>query len=724
MFLEDPSAVEDGGWADTGLTPYSEYDTLGYIYNYGRTYATLELNRWALDGTQEVIPEGGGYTEQGVVLDRLSDGEGNFTDPPMLTRTFTKDHALHGLTLTFDSRCGDWPTSLTIRFYRGGELVDEQTADVTTQTAVILTEQDYVDGAEILFNTALPYHRPRVEYVLYGLQVSYNGSNLTTLTQSHDVDPISRRLPKETASVTLIDYSNTYDPDNPAGFFRYIEEKARLRIQHGYTVAAGNVEWIDPDEYLLDGKPNVANHKAVFTATGMIGSLTDTFYKSKLGTKNLYDMAEEVLLDAGLTLTASGGHPWVIDDSLKTMYTDAVLPIDTHMNCLQLIAHAARCTLYTDDENIIHIEPFGVTVKGIYAGVWEDNGETWYSEWDTVDSGNDGTLPFASLELNRWALNGSMDIISADSPEGRGYVSGGMMGADGTPATAPLFSKTFNVSHDLSVLALQFDNLAGLFPHTVQVRYYKGDELVDTRTEEVLDSTTYIYSDAANDCTGIEVCMLDGLPYHRFRVSKVYYREDDFTLDFNTISVDSLETTKVDKLKAVTVAVYHYAQTGQEGKLHESTTTGETLHVEFGSVVTGLNISVSGGTLVSSTIYGRAVDLVLSAGTKTVTINGYNLEETSTLYTREVSSTGETDAEENPLITNLTMAQALAEHIAAYLTMRNTYDVAYRGNPELETQDIIGLQTDYTHEMDALILVDKITYNGALSGELKVKGLI
>jgi hypothetical protein len=300
-----------------------------------------------------------------------------------------------------------------------------------------------------------------------------------------------------------------------------------------------------------------------------------------------------------------------------------------------------------------------------------------------------------------------------------------MMGVDGTPETAPLFSKTFNASHDLSVLALQFDNLAGLFPHTIKVRYYKGDALADTRTVTVLDSTAYIYSDAANDCTGIEVCMLDGLPYQRFRVSKVYYREDDFTLDFNTISVDSLETTKVDKLKAVTVAIYHYAQTAQEEKLHESTTTEESLHVEFSGVVTGLKINVSGGTLISSTIYGRAIDLALSSGgTKTVTITGYNMEESSTLYTREVSSTGEVDVEKNPLISNLTTAQALAEHIAAYLTMRNTYNVTYRGNPELETQDIIGLQTDYTHEMDALILVDKITYNGALSGELKVKGLI
>ena len=86
--------------------------------------------------------------------------------------------------------------------------------------------------------------------------------------------------------------------------------------------------------------------------------------------------------------------------------------------------------------------------------------------------------------------------------------------------------------------------------------------------------------------------------------------------------------------------------------------------------------------------------------------------------------TGEVDKEENPLITNDSMCLALANHVKNYLQMRNTYDADYRGNPEMEVGDIIGLQTRYTNEMDALILVDEISFNGSLSGKMKVKGLI
>ena len=61
-----------------------------------------------------------------------------------------------------------------------------------------------------------------------------------------------------------------------------------------------------------------------------------------------------------------------------------------------------------------------------------------------------------------------------------------------------------------------------------------------------------------------------------------------------------------------------------------------------------------------------------------------------------VALDGEIDKEENPLITNDTMCAALADQVKKYLQMQNTYQTKYRGNPELEVGDVIGLQTLYT----------------------------
>ena len=720
----DTTAATDGEWESNGAASISEFETVDYAYQYGDTYVSLELNRWALDGKSLLVPTGEDV-QDGFISSLMSDAEGNFTTPPVITREFSLKHIFPGLTLTFDTRQQEWPLEVTADFYLNGEVVDTQTVSITSVQTTISTTATEVDKVTITFDRCLPYRRPRLENVLYGLNVQFVNKDIVSTQQKHDVDPLSRRLPTETMQFTILDYEHKYDPDNPAGIYAYVDKNSPIEIQFGYELPDGSVEWLKPDNYVLNAKPSAQNNQATFNGTGLIGSLTGTFYKSKLGSKSLYDMAQEVLLDAGLTLTEQGENPWEIDDALKDMFTTAALPIDTHMNCLQLIAHAACCRLYTDDDNIIHIRPFGVTVIGIYNGVWADNGHVWFSEWDTIDKGNTAENTYATFELNRWTLGGDSQIILPDSNAGqRGYISEAITGADGSFTNPPVFTKTFDVPHDLPVLAIRFDTVLNEFPGAVQVKYYHDDTLLDTQTAAIDSVEVYVSSNLAIECTKIEVTMIGNLPYRRGRVTKVYYRETDFTLDFTSIGENSQKISKIDELKSVSVARYSYTASNDTSTLYEGTTTETELHVEFSGLAQDVQISVSGGTLVSSNIYARAADLVLSSGTKTVTITGKTLTENSVVVSYPVAQSGEIDKEENPLITNDTMCQALANHVKSYLQMRNTYEASYRGNPEMEVGDIIGLQTLYTDEMDALILVDEITFDGSLSGKMTVKGLI
>lgn len=720
----DTTAATDGEWESNGAASISEFETVDYAYQYGDTYAALELNRWALDGKTLIVPTGEDV-QDGFISSLMSDAEGNFSTPPVITREFSLKHIFPGLTLTFDTRQQEWPLEVTADFYLNGEVVDTQTVSITSVQTTISTTATEVDKVTITFDRCLPYRRPRLENVLYGLNVQFVNKDIVSTQQKHDVDPLSRRLPTETMQFTILDYEHKYDPDNPAGIYAYVDKNSPIEIQFGYELPDGSVEWLKPDNYVLNAKPSAQNNQATFNGTGLIGSLTGTFYKSKLGSKSLYNMAEEVLLDAGLTLTEQGANPWEIDEALKDMFTTAALPIDTHMNCLQLIAHAACCRLYTDDDNIIHIRPFGVTVIGIYNGVWADNGHVWFSEWDTVEKGNTAENTYATFELNRWTLGGENQIILPDSNASqRGYISEAMTGADGSFTNPPVFTKTFDVPHDLPVLAIRFDTVLDEFPGSVQVKYYHDETLLDTQTAAINSVEVYVSSNLAIECTKIEVTMIGNLPYRRGRVTKVYYRETDFTLDFTSIGENSQKISKIDELKSVSVARYSYTASNDTSTLYEGTTTETELHVEFSGLAQDVHISVSGGTLVSSNIYARAADLVLSSGTKTVTITGKTLTENSVVVSYPVAQSGEIDKEENPLITNDMMCQALANHVKSYLQMRNTYEASYRGNPEMEVGDIIGLQTLYTDEMDALILVDEITFDGSLSGKMTVKGLI
>ena len=105
-------------------------------------------------------------------------------------------------------------------------------------------------------------------------------------------------------------------------------------------------------------------------------------------------------------------------------------------------------------------------------------------------------------------------------------------------------------------------------------------------------------------------------------------------------------------------------------------------------------------------------------------MTGKRVNESVSVVSFPASSEGAVDEEHNPLITSDALCAALAAHVKAYLHMRTTYDADYRGNPEIEVGDVIGLQTPYRDCVNALILTDEITFDGSLHGKLKVKALI
>lgn len=559
----DTTAAADSSYSDNGRMSFSDYDTMNYEYSYQRVpYAMLELNRWLLGGNSQLLPYSG-IAKEGYVGSELSNAEGSYDTPPKITVDFSTPHVFPGMTLTFDTRAEEWFHKICVTYFKsdGSNAVTE--VIVTDVTAVIEMSDENVTQVLIEFLEGLPYRRPRLERVSYGIEKQFYNDDIVSTKQKHDVDPLTRRLPKETFEFTILDFDRRYDPDNPSGVYKFIDVRSPISISFGYELDDKTIEWLSPDNYVLDGRPSVKNDRATFSGTGLVGGMSDIYYKDVVGEKTFYDMAVGVLRDAGLTPTSTGGEPWVVDESLKTMTSTAVLPIATHMECLQLIAHACRCKLYTDEKNIIHIEPF-------------------------------------------------------------------ILGADKT----------------------------------------------------------------------------------------------DFVVDFSTIGEKTQTLSKIEQLKAISVAKYALVPNATSETLYEGTTDETTLHIEFGEAAQDVTVSVTGGTVVSQAIYGRAVDLELSSGTKTIKVTGKTLRESSMVVTYKVGNEGEVDKEENPLITNDAMCNALAAHVNAYLVLRNTYDLSYRGNPELEVGDVITMQTLYTDAMDGLVLTDEIDFNGSLSGKLKVKGIV
>jgi len=55
--------------------------------------------------------------------------------------------------------------------------------------------------------------------------------------------------------------------------------------------------------------------------------------------------------------------------------------------------------------------------------------------------------------------------------------------------------------------------------------------------------------------------------------------------------------------------------------------------------------------------------------------------------------------------------------------MRNTYYYDYRGNPELESNDIISMQSDFSDDLKVITLKHVISFTGGIRGNLITKRL-
>ena len=713
----DVSAGSDGVWVGEQL-PWSKTNTLDYNHLYEYNIATLELNRWRLNGSQNIFQSN--TVNDGFIANAMSDENGDISYE--MGRVFSYTHALSGITITFDDENEEFPTECRVYFY-DEESVEHETVSPQSSTIEVTHASETVRAVVISFDKMLPFRRPRVHTTLWGVGYSYTNANVVSCSQSVDVDPLSRRLPQEKFSFTILDYEHKFDPDNPSGVYATINRGAPIKVSYGYELDDGRVEWLASDTYSLENKPAFSNNKVTFTGTGLLATMTNNYYKGTLGNKSFYDMAVDVLTDADLTPTETGEDPWDVDESLKDMYCSTPMPIQSHAVCLQMIAHACNCRLYTDDKNIIHLKPFGVTPVGVFSGYFEDDGHAWISSWDAVDYGASSEVCYATLELNRWILGSDQVIANPNSLSPSGYASSAMSDANGDIDAS--WSKTFDVLHDIPKIVITFDDVMDEYPDTIEVTYYGRDgEVLGTITEHP-DAVTYTIESEYEDCEKFTVhTTAMKLPYRRERVSRTAYFETDYALTLDSVKQDTQVTTKLDRLRNVSVAEYSYTKSGtNRTKLYEAETDLTNLHIEF-QMASDITVTVTGGTVESQQIYAQAADLVLSSGTKTVLVEGISLNEGSVVHNYSFGLSGEDDIEENRLITNKDMADAHAEHVGAYLQLRNTYDSAYRGSPEVEAGDIISLQTTYDNVVYGIVLVDKLDFGGSLSGNLKVKGLV
>lgn len=362
--IADPDALADVSSRDNGAVYIS--DASRVVSEIDRNivpYCTLEQNLWLLDGNRKALPESD-HGESGYVGDVLSNDVCVFNDKiPIITLNFSKafEKIIPGITIVWSPTYGEFADNFVVTAYNGNNIIAEKEV-IGNRSVKSLVFLDIINYDRIVIQIkkwCLPLHRPRIEEIFVGINKVYSKTDLFGYTHSQSVDPVSTSLPKMEITFSIDNANGEYNPYNEQGMAKYLMERQEVEAKYGLKLNDGSVEWIKGGTFYLSewfAKQNGIT--AEFTARDLLEFMSDIYTEShNLSSRSLYDLAEIVLNRADIPLNRDGTKKWVIDESLKSIFTTAPLPEDTLANCLQLIANAGECVIYQDRSGTLRIEP-------------------------------------------------------------------------------------------------------------------------------------------------------------------------------------------------------------------------------------------------------------------------------------------------------------------------------------------------------------------------------
>ena len=340
---------------------FSDLDTITEIdaNRSSPKYATMELNRWLLDGSSSLLGSGP-YENAGYVSDTFCDDA-----DPLLTVSLPVVHAqpIQGITITWSTEYNEFPTRFKVTAYNGSSAV--ATTTVTDNTTVIssvtLNIENYNSVVIQVLDWCLPFRRARIEQVVLGIYVTYTKTELTAYSHEQIGCMVAGELPKNSITFSLENTSGLWNPLNPDGYVKYLAERQQIQVRYGFDID-GSVEWIKAGTFYLSEWSTPSNGlTATFTARDMLEFIMDVPYTGiKAGA--LYEIAAAVVAEASLPY----GAEVYIDSILQGVSTDFSADTSeyTQAEILQMVANAGNCVIYQDRDGVLRIEPLKALLSG------------------------------------------------------------------------------------------------------------------------------------------------------------------------------------------------------------------------------------------------------------------------------------------------------------------------------------------------------------------------
>lgn len=321
--LKDTTALEDSVPSTMDNQPFAAEALLKRNAAFP-DYATLEKDYFLLDGTMPELPD----EPQGIPFwsSVMSDENGGFHEPPLLTVLFSENHTSAGLTFHF---VGDWPLLMRVRWYDlAGNLAalkdyEPDSRDYFAQNLV----EDF-GRLEIEFLRARPYRYVKLCGLDYGMTIVWDENSIKTASLVEETDPLSNTLKSNKLTFQFVDAEAEFDLGNEKGLHKALQKNQFMEP----------IEVVDGIDYPLGRyflvSPSGSQKLAKMEATDYIGLLDNTDFIDG----RVYDgeCAGDVLEE----IFSGTGIPYTVDGEVASVQLHGWLKIQSRRKALREVLFA------------------------------------------------------------------------------------------------------------------------------------------------------------------------------------------------------------------------------------------------------------------------------------------------------------------------------------------------------------------------------------------------
>ena len=239
-----------GAGETSGQIPWSKMEQLhDKVFGNPTKYATLERDRWALDGTWDLFPDDPAQTvgQMGYIGNVLSGADGTFSTPPWVELQFSGVSVLQACSVYFpDNDYDGLPEDFMVEVKQGGTAYHTRTYTGNTVSSVSL-EGFTVNNPDAIRMTVTKWSRPsrrmRVVEIVPGVYEGWDGGMIAEFNVKQQGNIAATALPYGTCTLKIDNLSRRFEPRSKNGLFQSIEERQGIDISLGVRLADGTDEY-------------------------------------------------------------------------------------------------------------------------------------------------------------------------------------------------------------------------------------------------------------------------------------------------------------------------------------------------------------------------------------------------------------------------------------------------------------------------------------------------